>query len=236
MSQMATAAVYKCTDETGKTTYSNIPGPNCTNKESIHVPTTGDTNTDDASTQKFDAELGKYRHVGVTKPVDGQTFFLNSGELVVNVLTRPKLRRTHKIQVEVSGADISLPGRNRSIKVGGVGVGPHTVVAKILDKRGKVVSSSKPINIHVQKSTQVKNQETKDLDGNGNFDRTGQTSSAGGNTNLTDQSSLGSQVARDQNGNLVQGTNNPGNAGSNANNRINSSFGGAKGFGNKSAF
>jgi len=151
------ADVYRCVNAQGKMTLSDVSGPGCQlvqsrPTQSYAAPKYQSKQHKNTQQEQDESESARsrYRSVKIMQPKNGTTFNLNSGELIVTVRTRPRLKRGHTIQVLVSGVEPGPRSRNKTVTVSGVFVGPHTISAKIFDRKGKMLSSSNEISIHVR--------------------------------------------------------------------------------------
>ncbi len=89
--------------------------------------------------------------LAIVTPVEGQTVFSATGALDVSLSVSPALQPGHSLRLLLDGAPAGLPQQG-SLTLGGLGPGPHTLQAQVVDSNGEIVQSSGTVTVQMQRS------------------------------------------------------------------------------------
>ncbi len=100
-------------------------------------------------------EAYKYKGLTITKPEPGETVLNNQGNVEVSVTIDPKLNtdEDHKIQLLLDGRAHRQPSASLDQALRGLNRGPHKVAAQVIDERGKVLITSRPVGFYLRISS-----------------------------------------------------------------------------------
>lgn len=162
VSSAAYAEIYKQIDKDGNVIYSDVPfkakqqpvkvKPMTTFKA---TPTKKATAPAKKKKEAKEAKATEYKDIAVHKPVEGEAIRANDGNIAVEVSAKPGLDvdEGHKIAVLLDG-NIVTKTTTGSVTLENVPRGTHTITAEILDKKDKVLFSSKSgVTFHVLRAS-----------------------------------------------------------------------------------
>ena len=89
--------------------------------------------------------------LAIVTPVEGQTVFSAVGALDVSLSVSPALRPGPSLRLLLDGAPAGLPQQG-SLTLEGLGPGPHTLQAQVVDGNGEIVQSSGTVTVQMQRS------------------------------------------------------------------------------------
>jgi hypothetical protein len=150
---LAQGQVYKSRDAQGNVIFSD------TSSERASTVTVPPTNTIPvvaaparpvAAPATGDAAGAGYA-LAITTPVEGQTVFSAVGALDVSLSVSPALQPGHSLRLLLDGAPADLPQQG-SLTLEGLGPGPHTLQAQVVDGNGEIVQSSGTVTVQMQRS------------------------------------------------------------------------------------
>jgi hypothetical protein len=150
---LAQGQVYKSRDAQGNVIFSD------TSSERASTVTVPPTNTIPvvaaparpvAAPATGDAAGAGYA-LAITTPVEGQTVFSATGALDVSLSVNPALQPGHSLRLLLDGAPADLPQQG-SLTLEGLGPGPHTLQAQVVDGNGEIVQSSGTVTVQMQRS------------------------------------------------------------------------------------
>ena len=148
---LAQGQVYKSRDAQGNVIFSD------TSSERASTVTVPPTNTIPvvaaparpvAAPATGDAAGAGYA-LAITTPVEGQTVFSAVGALDVSLSVSPALQPGHSLRLDGAPADLPQQG---SLTLEGLGPGPHTLQAQVVDGNGEIVQSSGTVTVQMQRS------------------------------------------------------------------------------------
>lgn len=154
---IASAAVYKYTDENGQTAYSDKP---IEGAKKLKLPGTATRKRDSDNTakqssgkseenQKPDKSV-QYKSLEVLTPKHDKVVDGTSGDVEVILLATPKMVPGHQIVVTLDGKDISK-SRHANLSLSQVPRGSHTLASRIIDKNGTTLIKAKPVTFHIKR-------------------------------------------------------------------------------------
>lgn len=150
---LAQGQVYKSRDAQGNVIFSD------TSSERASTVTVPPTNTIPvvaaparpvAPPATGDAAAAAYT-LAIVTPVEGQTVFSATGALDVSLSVSPAPQPGHSLRLLLDGAPAGLPQQG-SLTLEGLGPGPHTLQAQVVDGNGEVVQSSGTVTVQMQRS------------------------------------------------------------------------------------
>jgi hypothetical protein len=96
--------------------------------------------------------LDRYNNLAIVKPEAGEDVRGNQGNVEVTVAVEPDLitAKGHKIQLLLDGQVHGGPAPSLAQSLRGVERGEHTVAAQVIDERGRVLISSRPVSFSLQ--------------------------------------------------------------------------------------
>ncbi|WP_166358217.1 DUF4124 domain-containing protein [Pseudomonas akapageensis] len=146
----AAAQVYKYTDANGNTTYSDQPAAGASN-EPIELPPLNSVAppplvSAQQPTSKPIPPKAKtfYTVLRVGNMVDQQAIRANDGNLIVEVLVRPRLQPEHRLQLLLDGQAYGQPSNVPSLQLVNLDRGEHNLAIQVLSDQ-TVVQQSQPI-------------------------------------------------------------------------------------------
>ena len=151
---LAQGQVYKSRDAQGNVIFSD------TSSERASTVTVPPTNTIPvvaaparpvAPPATGDATAAAGYALAITTPVEGQTVFSAVGALDVSLSVSPALQPGHSLRLLLDGAPADLPQQG-SLTLEGLGPGPHTLQAQVVDGNGEIVQSSGTVTVQMQRS------------------------------------------------------------------------------------
>lgn len=155
-SAQASGQVYKVVDEEGRVTYTDSPPADEEAGESVQVP---EVNTqpavkprpDQDSQATADKGAGGYRDVYIAQPAHESTVPPGQLDVVVQVVTDPALKPSHRVQVFYDGEPYAPPAATTSVVLSELYRGTHQIRAQIIDADNRVVASTEPVTIYVKR-------------------------------------------------------------------------------------
>jgi len=146
----AQAEIYRWVDEqTGAVVYSDQPG-----KNAKPVKIRGSSHYDSRAVAQSQVPKEQntpplYSSLTIITPTNDSTVRDNTGNVPVSLGLSPTLQKGHSVVLTFDGADIPLPSTRFIIK--DVERGTHKLIAKVMDKDGKVLISSKVSQFHMKR-------------------------------------------------------------------------------------
>jgi hypothetical protein len=152
----AMAQLYKCKDADGNIVYTDEP---CVGGERLKLPplptyTPGKLPALTPSADKNDKEKDNgYRSLEITSPEDDSVIRDNTGTVTISYTTKPALKSAlgHKFAVAIDGTQLKTKGTTNQIRLSDIERGTHTIQIHVVDKKDKVLISSKPVTFHMKR-------------------------------------------------------------------------------------
>lgn len=148
------AEIYQWTDSQGNVHFSDEPHPNAKSIElpkaqtfsspKIELPKTDDKTTNGKPQASYT--------IKILAPVDEATIRNNQNTINVSLDITPSLKKGDKVQIVLDGTPIGSPVKNTSFIINDVYRGTHTIVAKVVNKDGKVLNTSKAVTFFMKQS------------------------------------------------------------------------------------
>lgn len=165
LSSTAKSEIYRSVDEAGNAVFSDLPQagsekmdlPELTIYES---PQRKEIKADNAKPSGLDGKQNQafapYSRFRILRPANKDTIRNNAGTVPVELQIIPALqvKLGHRIVLHLDGkkvASITVP----KYKLAGIDRGAHTLAAKILDKKGKVLKSSSPVSFYLHRFSKL---------------------------------------------------------------------------------
>ncbi|HEC53626.1 MAG TPA: DUF4124 domain-containing protein [Pseudomonas sabulinigri] len=162
----AASEVYTWTDAQGNRIYSDQPNPNSTKVEvgptnSIEPPKPIPAFSESSSSNNSSSDPGSsagYRSLMITSPANDTALRANDGNVTLTVTIDPPLRQGSLLRAQVDGNlnEQAIPGSGQpqaTLTLPNLDRGTHEVSAVIMDTKGKVLLSSEPVTLHVQRTS-----------------------------------------------------------------------------------
>lgn len=147
------AKVYKYTDESGNTVFTDEPVKGAEELDVKPVPTIPavipkiDTTPSAEPVADF-----SYNKITIILPGDGEHFINNSGQVTVQVALSPALRKTDKLQLLLNGAAHGKLQRTNSFSLSNLDRGEYSATVAAIDNKGKEVGKSDSVTFYVKRS------------------------------------------------------------------------------------
>ena len=147
-----TQLIYKWTDANGNVHFSDksYPGaekielPQAQTYSSPKIP--APISRSDAAT---DIETNNNFKIRIAQPEEQATIRNAQRQLSVILDVKPKLENGFKVQLIVDGSPSSEPQASTFFALEDINRGSHTLVAQLIDNKGKVLSTSEQITIYM---------------------------------------------------------------------------------------
>ena len=152
--------VYRCTDDEGKTYYSDRA---CEGGKKMILPPT-QTYTPSPTQRTFrytplkkEADQAGYDAVSISTPAHDSTIRDNTGRVTVSVSIKPALRTGmgHRLQLLLDGQPYADAGTATSFGLTSLDRGTHILKAIILDMNNKTLAESTESQFHVHKFSKI---------------------------------------------------------------------------------
>ena len=157
MTAPALAQVYQSTDENGNPVFTDQPSPGAkpieiqqTNSAGAIKPT--------PKTKKFKPQQPDqvYSRLSINSPGNGHHFVNGLVAFNVTMSIAPALQGSHNIELMINGS-VQSTGQTLNRQVESIERGESTISARVVDNKGKVLISSKPIKVTAQRPSQLIN-------------------------------------------------------------------------------
>lgn len=147
------AKVYKYTDDSGNTVFTDEPVKGAEELDVQPVPTIPAIipKVDTAPATETEAEFS-YNKMTIILPGDGEHFVNNGGEVTVQVALSPALRNTDKLQLFFNGSAYGEPKRTNTFKLSNLDRGEYAAYVAAIDNKGKEVGKSDTVTFYVKRS------------------------------------------------------------------------------------
>ena len=151
---MVNAEVYRWVAPDGSVTYSDEPVPGAVvvpmpvfppPPPPRHYPAPPPARHQPALNGKY--SVGVYKQLSISAPHNDENVRDNEGNVTVKIIVKPELDKTqeHRIQLMLDGAEQGESSESLEQVLRGVRRGRHAVTAKVIDKGGRVLISSRPV-------------------------------------------------------------------------------------------
>ena len=156
--------IYMEVDENGVPVFSDTRVSDDSEPVQLREPTTYSEPTNKPMSQR---ELDKLREIEekakappkyklkITSPENDSAIRDNAGNLSVTVSISPKLLITHKAQLLLDGAEVKSLRGSGTVELTEVDRGTHTLKVQITDLDGKVIASSKPVQVTLHRFSRL---------------------------------------------------------------------------------
>ena len=96
-----------------------------------------------------------YNSLTIIKPVSGQNIHDNQGNIDVTLSIEPDLNTSenHKIQIQLDGQVQGEPSTSLEQSLKGLDRGRHTVVAQVINQRGRILFRSRPVTFYSKQAS-----------------------------------------------------------------------------------
>ncbi|WP_371231443.1 DUF4124 domain-containing protein [Pseudomonas sp. QE6] len=149
----ASAQIYKYTDASGKTVFTNQP-PSNVGAQPVQLPPTNTVapqapvNTDTGSGTAEDQ--GAYTILALSNLPNDEALRANNGTFVVEVVVQPALAMDHQLQLVLDGQPYGAPTHNTSISMENIDRGEHTLAVEVV-QGSRVIQTSATASFTLQR-------------------------------------------------------------------------------------
>lgn len=151
----SSADVYRWVDETGRTQFSDRPHAGSQVVESAEPAGTdlrGPQAAEASAQGPTGALLGSYESFEILAPEQEQVLRVEPRDIPLGLLIKPQLQDQHRLVLDVDGTTMDVDkSLGTQIKLNGVTLGTHVVVARVLDAEGETVAQTPPVTFHLRK-------------------------------------------------------------------------------------
>lgn len=149
------AEIYQTVDKDGKVTFTDKPSQSDKATE-VKLPPTNTTTPapalpSTATNNQGDSAI-RYE-IFIVSPLAEAQIPPGQRDIAVSISLDRPLLAPHFLQLYLNGAPQGKPFKGNSAVLEEVYRGAHVLTASVTTKRGKIISSSAPINIYVQRTT-----------------------------------------------------------------------------------
>jgi hypothetical protein len=147
-----TLQIYKWTDPNGSVHFSDKPHDGA---EQIKLPKVQSYSapkvepSEKSSDAVTDIETRQYEKINIAQPEDQVTIRNTEGFISVILELKPKLMDGDKVQIMLDGDPIGDPEASSAFTLRDIKRGSHTLVAKVVDIKGKLIASSDLVTIYM---------------------------------------------------------------------------------------
>ena len=144
------AQIYKWTDSSGDTHFSDKPHPGAEEIELPKVQTYSTPKVPSEGNQTdplADTEINNYSKISIAQPEDQTTIRNTQGYVSIIVELKPKLKAGDRVQVIIDGSAVGEPQASTVFALQDLLRGSHTIAAQVIDSNGKVIATSDSITI-----------------------------------------------------------------------------------------
>ncbi|NNE37783.1 MAG: DUF4124 domain-containing protein [Gammaproteobacteria bacterium] len=151
MVSVMAADVYMTVDENGNPTFTDQPVEGSKKievKEVITIPALKNVPPPRTTSQP----QVRYRQIAITNPKQDETYFRSEGDLVISVMSSPRLRVGDRYVYRLDGEEIYI-GRATSQSISELDRGTHTVQIAILGRDDMEIIASETITFYMRHSS-----------------------------------------------------------------------------------
>lgn len=149
--------IYKHQQPDGSVIYTDEPAPGAEEIRVQQVPTYEPPKTPRftpyQSQPETQAQGRGYERFAITAPDNDQAIRENTGNVTISVSISPALDSRHQIEYSLDGQQVATTDQTSQL-LENVARGTHTVSAKVVDARGKVLAESSVV-FHLQRTSKL---------------------------------------------------------------------------------
>ncbi len=157
----AAAQIYKYTDASGNTAYSNQP-PNGTKAETVELPPLNSVETvvpaappplpatQNQNQNQNQQSAAAYQVLALKDLPEDEALRANNGSFTVGVAIEPRLQPGHLLQLIVDGAPYGQPTNIPRLQVMELERGEHSLSVQVLENQ-RSIQQSETVNLTVQR-------------------------------------------------------------------------------------
>ena len=155
----AAAQIYKYTDTSGNTAYSNQP-PNGTKAETVELPPLNSVETvvpaappplpAPQNQNQNQQSAAAYQVLALKDLPEDEALRANNGSFTVGVAIEPRLQPGHLLQLVVDGAPYGQPTNIPRLQVVELDRGEHSLSVQVLENQ-RSIQQSETVNLTVQR-------------------------------------------------------------------------------------
>ena len=150
-----TAKIYVWRNEEGVLVFSDSPRPGAEEvevKSDTNVVPSVDTSILDIKPKEIDDAY----QVEITQPEDNATVRDNTGSVYVTGRIKPIFKRGLKIQLYLDDTPYEKPQTHSMFALRNIDRGEHQLKMELINQKGKVIASSKPITFYMHRQSVLK--------------------------------------------------------------------------------
>jgi len=149
----ASAKIYVWRNESGVLVFSDSPMPGAEEVEidpkKQNISSSMDTSILDIKPQKLDDKF----EVDIVRPTNNSTIRDNTGSVHVSGRIKPVFKQGLLIQLFMDGAPYKAPQTHSMFALRNVERGEHQIKLVLLNAKGKVIASSKPVTFYMHRAS-----------------------------------------------------------------------------------
>lgn len=142
--------IYKSVDEKGVPSFSDTQteGAEKITVEPVNVQTIPTPNTPPLISTPSPDPGYNYTTLEIISP-ENEATLRDEHNILLQVALKPELQRGDKIEFLGNGQPLQPAGQSSSMQLINFDRGTHTLSARIIDKKGKVLKTSNPVTVHI---------------------------------------------------------------------------------------
>jgi len=155
---LASADVYKVTDDQGNITYTDtVPAEAAADRVQLPPVNKVPTLTPAATTppRSADTDLSPafngYSFAALVSPLNDSLVHFDQSQVLAQLALTPELGADHRVQFYVDSSAFGPPVATSSLAITGLERGTHHISARVLSSQGAVLVIAKPVTVHVQR-------------------------------------------------------------------------------------
>ena len=162
------AEIYRSVDKQGNVTFSDIPDTQAQRIELEALPTykaplipaTSENNVEPQVDDVDDVIEQPTYQITIVSPEQNQSIWEGGGIFTVSASIRPELNadRADQVQFKLDGAAVGEPQTSLSYTFEGVERGSHILTVSVVDKKGKILKTSKSVLVHIHRNSVINSQ------------------------------------------------------------------------------
>lgn len=147
------AKIYVWRDESGVLVFSDSPMPGAEevdiDSSNQNISSSMDTSILDIKPQKLDDKF----EVNIVRPTNNSTIRDNTGSVHVSGRIKPVFKQGLSIQLFMDGVPYKAPQTHSMFALRDVERGEHQIKLVLLNAKGKVIASSKPVTFYMHRTS-----------------------------------------------------------------------------------
>ncbi|GAA0812238.1 DUF4124 domain-containing protein [Colwellia asteriadis] len=149
----ATTKIYVWRNEQGALVFSDTPHPGA---EEVKKTQSNIVNSSGIETKELDIKpevITETYSLVIKSPQDNATIRDNTGSLYVSGAVIPKFKLGYTVQLYLDNKPHQKPQKTAIFSLQNVDRGEHKIKMELLDDKGKIIASSKPVTFYMHRAT-----------------------------------------------------------------------------------